>query len=94
MTNTSHAATRQYLWIWGWLAGLMLLSVGVSELPLAPHLIAWIILGFSTAKAVLVALYYMHLKQDRKLLSFVAAFPLLLIVLAVLLVASSRFVRL
>ena len=93
MTN-AHAASRTYLWIWGWLAGLMLLSIGVSELPLAPRVIAWIILGFSTAKAVLVALYYMHLKQDRKLLSFVAVFPLLVIVLAVLLIASSRFVKL
>ena len=93
MTN-AQTASRTYLWIWAWLAGLMALSVIASELPLAHGLVAWIILGFSTVKAVLVALYYMHLKQDRKVLSFVAAFPLMLILAAVLLVASSRLVKL
>ncbi|MBI2884999.1 MAG: cytochrome C oxidase subunit IV family protein [Candidatus Omnitrophica bacterium] len=93
MTN-AQTASKTYLWIWAWLAGLMLLSVVASELPLAPRLITVIILGFSTVKALLVALYYMHLKQDRKTLSFVAVFPLLVVLAAVLLVASSRLVKL
>ena len=90
---------KSYLMIGAWLAGLMLLGVALSELPavqgmLAKPLIALIVLLLSTIKATLVALYYMHLKFDRRLLAFVAAFPLVLITLATLLVLSSRLVRL
>jgi len=43
---------------------------------------------------VLVGLYYMHLKFDRRWLTFLALFPVLLIVLAIGVVYSSRLVRL
>ncbi len=93
----SHASPAQYLWIWVWLAGLMLVSVFLSEssvLPLAKQAIVVVVLSLSTIKALLVALYYMHLKSDSRLLRFVAVFPLVLIGLATLLVLSSRLVRL
>ena len=98
MTTTAHqATTRTYMWIWVWLAGLMLVSVVLSEshlLPLSPAALVAIVLGLSTIKALLVALYYMHLKIDAGLLKFVAIFPLIVIGLAVFVVYSSRFVRL
>ena len=87
-----HATPKTYLWIWGWLAGLMLLGVGLSELPVPKVLIILGILFLSSIKAILVALYYMHLKFDRKMLILVAAFPLLIILLAVLLVLSGSLV--
>lgn len=88
------SSVRTYLAIWGWLAGLMLVSVMLSALPLSRSTVALLILSLSTVKAVLVALYYMHLKVDRRLLAFVAAFPLVLIALATLLILSSRLVTL
>ena len=88
------SSSRTYLIIWGWLAGLMLISVGLSELPLAKSTIVSLVLFLSTVKALLVALYYMHLKMDRRLLTLVATFPLVVIVFAVLVVASSRLVTL
>ena len=93
MTDT-HASPAKYLWIWGWLAGLMLCGVALSMFPLAKAVIVCLILLLSTIKATLVALYYMHLKFDRRLLAFVAVFPLVLIALATLLILSSRLVKL
>ena len=96
MTET-HATTRIYLAIWGWLAALMLLGVVLSEWPILPIPragIVLILLTLSSVKAVLVALYYMHLKIDRRLLAFVAITPLLLIALVLGVVISSHFVRL
>ncbi len=91
---TTASSSRTYLVIWCWLAGLMLLSVVLSALPIAKATVVLLVLLLSTVKALLVALYYMHLKIDRRLLAFVAVFPLVLISLATLLVLSSYLVRL
>lgn len=94
----SHGAdsSRLYLSIWGWLAGLMLLGVFLSEVPILP-IPRWgivvIVLGLSSIKAMLVALYYMHLKMDRRLLPIVAGAPLLLITLALGVVFSSKLIH-
>lgn len=92
-------SSRRYLAIGAWLAGLMLLGVLLSEvsggvLPIPRWGVAALILGLSTIKATLVALYYMHLRADRRLLIFVALAPFLLITLALGVVFSSRLVRL
>ena len=86
--------TRTYLVIWGWLAGLMLFGVALSALPISKGSIVLIVLALSSIKALLVALYYMHLKMDRRLLVLVALAPLLLIGLVLGLVFSSTLVRL
>jgi len=96
MAQLSH---RTYLIIGMWLAGLMLLGVLMSEmsggwLPLPRWGVVTLIIGLSTIKAALVALYYMHLKMDRSLFALVALFPFLLIVLALGVLFSSQFVRL
>ncbi|MDP3721942.1 MAG: cytochrome C oxidase subunit IV family protein [Candidatus Omnitrophota bacterium] len=95
---TSRAeSVRLYLVIWGWLAGLMLLGVFLSEagvLPLPAAIIVVLVTLLSSVKAVLVALYYMHLKLDRRLLAVIALAPLLLIVLVLGVVYSSAFIRL
>lgn len=95
--SESSASARTYLAIWGWLAGLMLLGVVLSELGVAgipKGAIVLIVLALASVKALLVALYYMHLKFDRRVLTLVAMFPLVVIALAILLVLSSRLVTL
>jgi caa(3)-type oxidase subunit IV len=90
-------SARLYWTIWGWLAGLMLLGVVLSEwglLPISTTRIVQIVVALSTIKALLVALYYMHLKADRRLLVLVAVFPFVLILLALGVLYSSRFIRL
>ena len=94
---TTAPSTRLYLIIWGWLAGLMLLGVGLSEanlMPLSASTIVWTVVGLSTIKAVLVALYYMHLKTDRPVLLIIAVAPLLLLACVLGLLFSSFLVRL
>ena len=88
--------TKTYLAIWAWLAGLMLVGVLLSErniLPFPRWAIVAVIVGLSTIKAVLVGLYYMHLKMDRRMLLFVALGPFLLIALALMVVFSSALVH-
>jgi caa(3)-type oxidase subunit IV len=96
MTAHPAVSTRLYWIIWGWLAGLMLLGVVLSELNLLPisrgGIIGLVVL-LSTVKAGLVALYYMHLKMDRRLLAFIALGPLLLIALALGVIWSSTFIK-
>ena len=92
-------SSRTYIVIGMWLAGLMLLGVLLSELsggwlPLPRWGIVTLVLILSTIKATLVALYYMHLSSDRRLLILVALTPFLLILLALSVVFSSHFVRL
>jgi cytochrome c oxidase subunit 4 len=89
-----HASAATYLRIWGWLAGLMLLGVLLSELPIPKATIVLLVLALSSIKALLVALYYMHLKFDRRLLALVLLAPFLLVLLAITVVYSSAFVRL
>ncbi len=88
-----------YLVIGIWLAGLMLLGVLLSELsggwlPLPRWGVVTLILILSTIKATLVALYYMHLQSDRRLLAFIAIVPLLLIAVVLGLLYSTYLVRL
>jgi len=97
--RNSEFGVRKYLVIGMWLAGLMLLGVLLSELgggilPIPRWGVAVLILVLSTIKATLVALYYMHLESDRRLLALVAAAPFLLILLALGVIFSSRLIRL
>jgi caa(3)-type oxidase subunit IV len=95
--TASHASTKLYLVIGGWLAALMLLGVFISELPILPlskGVIMLIVVLLSTVKAALVALYYMHLKMDQRLLTLVALAPLAILALAMSVVFSSFFITL
>ena len=95
--NEHAPSVRLYLTIWGWLAGLMLLGVVLSErhiLPFPRWAVIATIVVLSTVKATLVALYYMHLKLDRRGLGFNALNPFVLIALAVALLFSSTLVHL
>jgi len=94
MTDITSSSTRTYLAIWGWLAGLMLLGVVLAELPISKLWIVLMVLALSSVKALLVALYYMHLKMDRWVLWLVAVAPLALIALALGVVFSSFFIQL
>lgn len=93
-TTSASLSVRACLAVWGWLAGLMLLGVFVSELPISKLAIVQAVLALSTVKAVLVARYYMHLKFDRRVVTIVAVSPLVVIGLATLLLYSSRLVKL
>ena len=90
------AAHPNYVIIGVWLGVLMIIGVALCESALGwPRwMIVATVLALSTIKASLVALYYMHLRTDQRLLVLVALAPFLLIALALGVVFSSRFVKL
>ena len=86
----------RYVVIGAWLAALMLLGVVLCEwrLGLPRWLIVVTVVVLSTIKASLVALYYMHLQTDRRLLVLVALAPLALLLCVLGVLFSSRLVSL
>jgi len=78
MTMIGERTHPNYVLVWYWLLGLALASVLVSALPLS-HMFT-IVLVFTAAmvKALLVALYYMHLRFERWLIYALALMPLVL----------------
>ena len=80
-----------YMGIFWWLLALTILEIATTRLP-APHLIVAILLvGMALSKACLVAMYFMHLRFERKILAMIAATPLVLCVfLAMMLLPDSK----
>ncbi len=71
-------AQPDYLKIWIALMVLMAISVGLSFLPLAQTTTTVLIMMLSTVKAVLVILYFMHVRYERILIGMLVATPLIL----------------
>jgi cytochrome c oxidase subunit 4 len=81
-----------YVAIWYWLVGLALISVLVSALPLPHGLVLVLIFAAAFTKAVLVALYYMHLRFERLLIFLLVFAPLLgFVILVLVLFADIKF---
>lgn len=75
---------RRYLQIFGLLAVLTALEIGVIYMPI-PHLvIAACLIIMAATKASLVALYYMHLANEVKTLTWIALTPAILCIFLVL----------
>lgn len=89
MEHAEHAASSHpnYMAVFAGLAALTLIEVGVAFLGFSKMVTILILVGLAVWKALLVALYYMHLKfEPRRLVIMVLVpFPLaLILVLAVL----------
>jgi cytochrome c oxidase subunit 4 len=65
-----------YLAVWAGLALLTLLEVGVAFVDLSRMLIVLVLLGLAVWKALLVALYFMHLRFEPRRVVMVAVAPL------------------
>ena len=80
-----------YYAIWGWLLLLTVLELGTTQLPIPRLSIAVLLVGEAVTKAALVAMYFMHLKFERRILAMIAATPLVLCVfLAMMLLPDSK----
>ena len=67
----SHVKT--YLMVFGALMVLTIVTVGVSYLHLETHEAIMIAVAVATVEASLVALFFMHLKSERKLIYYALA---------------------
>lgn len=77
-----------YMLIWAVLAVLMFGKVGVSYIGFSKPVAMTILVVISLLSALLVALYYMHLRFEPKSLWFVAAAPLPLAAILILAVLT------
>src|SRR5688572_12527592 len=80
---------RQYWLIFGLLAVLTALEIGVVYMPLARWMIVVALIFLAVVKAALVGLYFMHLLHETTILKLMVAIPLSLPPLyAVILIAE------
>lgn len=77
-TDTKHHAHPNYLLVFLSLAVLTAVEVGIVYVPNIPH--TAILLALAALKAMLVLLYFMHLRFDSKWFSFIFFIPFVLII--------------
>ena len=82
MTVAQHEEPN-YIGVFWWLLALTITEVAVIYAPLVKIVIVILLVGLALTKASLVALYYMHLKFERRTLGVIALTPLILCVLLV-----------
>ena len=80
---TGHAHPN-YWAIWGWLAIMTVAEIGVAVVPVGPAYPyaakVLLLVGLALSKAALVALYFMHLRFEKRTLGLIAVTPLFLCV--------------
>jgi cytochrome c oxidase subunit 4 len=73
-----------YMTIFWYLAILTVVEIAVIFLPIAKMAIAVMLVSLASAKAAMVALYFMHLRLEVKTLGYIALTPVLIGTLLVL----------
>jgi cytochrome c oxidase subunit 4 len=91
--ETKAHAKRPYLSIFISLAALTGIEVIVAGLAFEPALRVFVLLGLAAFKAALVALFYMHLRYDHRLLAVIGGFPLLLVLVMLIILMVDRVVQ-
>ena len=77
---TTHVPRSNYVAIWVWLVLLMAAGVAASSLPGARGLAVTAIFATAVAKALLVALHYMHLKLEPWVIYAIVLVPVAFVV--------------
>lgn len=85
-----------YMAVWGWLLVLTIAEIAVALIPISPSypqtLKGALLVILALGKATLVALYFMHLRFERRTLGMIAVTPLILCVfLLFMLMPDSSF---
>ncbi|MBI3615171.1 MAG: cytochrome C oxidase subunit IV family protein [Candidatus Omnitrophica bacterium] len=78
MERIRHPTAGTYLGIYGWLIGLTLLEIGVVLAGWPRGAIVTILIAAALAKALLIALYFMHLKFDRRIVWLLSGIPVVI----------------
>jgi cytochrome c oxidase subunit 4 len=81
-----------YMGVFYWLAALTIIEVGVTFLPLTKLAIGLILVVLAFTKAALVALYFMHLKFERRTMLVIAATPVILCVFLMFMLLPDRVI--
>jgi cytochrome c oxidase subunit 4 len=92
MTNEAHS-TAAYIKIFWLLLALTVIEVAIVYMGLPRMLLVALLVIFAVWKAALVAMHFMHLKFEKKTLSFVAIAPFVLCVWLILMLLPDIFAR-
>ena len=93
MAHAGHARPN-YVAIWAWLVGLLIVSVLAVYLPFSQTTTVTIIFLIAVAKAVIVAAYFMHMRFEKWLIHAIAIIPVVLfIIMTVTLIPDIGFNR-
>ena len=79
----AHASVN-YWKVWLYLFVLTIVEIAVIYTPLAKIIIAILLVTLACYKALLVAMYFMHLKFERRTLGIIALTPFVLCVFLIL----------
>lgn len=89
--ETAHVKPWTYIGVFVILGIVTFVEVLVSQMGLPPAALLIALLAMMTAKALLVAMFYMHLKYDTKTYSLSLVLPLFMaILLAIVVIIASR----
>jgi cytochrome c oxidase subunit IV len=75
---TADHAEPNYIAIWIYLALLTVLELGVAYAPIPKAAMVGGLVGLAFAKAILVAMYFMHLRFEPRTLGIIAFIPIIL----------------
>ena len=91
LSNNSDTSTHQepnYMKIFYWLCALTAIEILFALIPNGPYYSNWfqgfLLILTAVWKAALVALYFMHLKYEKRILGAIAMIPLVLMVMALI----------
>jgi cytochrome c oxidase subunit 4 len=77
---TTERARPNYVAVWVWLVVLMIAGVLASYLPFTKSAVIFLIFVVAAMKALLVALYYMHLRFESGLIYAMVIVPVVLVI--------------
>jgi cytochrome c oxidase subunit 4 len=87
----NHHGSRPYIKVFVALAVLTAIEVGIASLGGLPKSILIVLLVIlAAAKAILVAMFYMHLRYDHPILAIIGGFPFFLAVVMALIILADR----
>jgi cytochrome c oxidase subunit 4 len=77
--HAAHPTVGTYVRVFGILVIVTIIEVGVFYVPAFQKLLVPVLLTLSAFKFTLVVMFYMHLKSDSRLFTFLFGVPLLLV---------------
>ena len=92
MSETTHTETN-YMGVFWWLVVLTIAEVAVIYMPIVKLVVVILLVSMAISKAALVALYFMHLKFERRTLGLIALSPFVLCVFLILMLMPDIFPR-
>lgn len=83
-TQTQQQSAKKYLMVFVWLCVLTAVEVGLVYIDMSKTLLGFLLVVSALAKAALVAMYFMHLKFEGRLIYFIVIAPIVIAIIFVL----------